>query len=1048
MLKLITRNYKSTKKHDCAILIKSFTSRRNVSIGNHYLELRRRINFSRQQYYDNKTCSEIIRANKNNNPYKNMANWNVVSYFLLLVGMMGYLLVNNRANADAEENDNKIDDSDLQLREKLKRLSIKLMEGLPEPVENYVDFQGKKELIDEKLKQQNIIVISGAGGMGKSSLAAQYAHECQQKGDLQVIWIKGMQIEEEFFRFAGLLGIETSDLNSEIIKNLVYSNLEMFFDKRSLLFIFDNVETKEKIRQYLISLPYTAKVIITARNGDILDGVEPIQIKGFKEEEADFYLRQALKISEEEARKIVNVVGDESPFRLSIVVGYLKNHPLTSIEELTKQYHEIKSGYSANEEIYPEFKMLFRDLEEDSPKAWELLKYLAYLDAEGVSVPLIGEIMGQTIKELQETINKIRELSLIKANDRNVQVTHRIIQEETKKAIREEDKEQKEEERILAKLICKLNEKLPYIDAQSKALEDLAELARHGQKVIEVVGNFEIENIENLLEKIGNYYFFRVFDFKKAIDCLEKALNRRKHTLTSQSDDVVRSLNHLGIVYQKLGGEENILKSLKYHNEALKMSQALHLGNDPHVLQSLNNVGVAYRKLGGKKNILLSLKYHIEALKMGQALYPGNHLDVARSLKNLGLAYKELKGRENILKSLQYQEEGLKMIQALYPDNHPYVAITLNYVGITYETLEGEENISKGLKYQEEGLKMSQALYSDKHPYVAISLSTVGRAYKKLGGEENILKGLKYQEEGLKMFQALYFDKHPHVAISLAHVGGAYQELGGEENILKGLKYQEEGLKMFQDLFSNNNRDLLELLCFTGKGYEQFGDRHKALEYYKQAYGMFFEDQDYECIQYVKSRIESLQPKFFDEQNFGNLLEQIDCGGGSQVGPECRWMISSRGKVDNDLLILKKKIQESVLNNIVESVDKYGWSRGWSRYDRGVKGYIAQNYLYRKLEELRKNKDKIELAQMLCFEAMNLGIMKLEKNKPYSIVQEFTRNNPELVKKIAVEHPEFFVDGSIVEACVKAMPDDPSFEAHLFNHVKYMGMNQDKKEAF
>lgn len=85
------------------------------------------------------------------------------------------------------------------------------------------------------------------------------------------------------------------------------------------------------------------------------------------------------------------------------------------------------------------------------------------------------------------------------------------------------------------------------------------------------------------------------------------------------------------------------------------------------------------------------------------------------------------------------------------------------------------------------------------------------------------------------------------------------------------------------------------------------------------------------------------------------------------------------------------------------------------------------------------DKDAEYNAHMLYFESMNIGIMKSHK-KPYKVVQGFTRENPELVKKIAVEHPEFFVDGSIVEACVRALPEDKAFEEHILKYVKYMGM--------
>jgi len=109
----------------------------------------------------------------------------------------------------------------------------------------------------------------------------------------------------------------------------------------------------------------------------------------------------------------------------------------------------------------------------------------------------------------------------------------------------------------------------------------------------------------------------------------------------------------------------------------------------------------------------------------------------------------------------------------------------------------------------------------------------------------------------------------------------------------------------------------------------------------------------------------------------------------------------------------------------------------WRWADEGVKGYIDESYLQKELGT--KENTQIEMVQMLCFESMNLGIMKSEQ-KPYEVVKEFTKNNPELVKKIAQEHPEFFVDGSIVEECIKAMPEDATFAKYLLNHVKYMGM--------
>lgn len=58
------------------------------------------------------------------------------------------------------------------------------------------------------------------------------------------------------------------------------------------------------------------------------------------------------------------------------------------------------------------------------------------------------------------------------------------------------------------------------------------------------------------------------------------------------------------------------------------------------------------------------------------------------------------------------------------------------------------------------------------------------------------------------------------------------------------------------------------------------------------------------------------------------------------------------------------------------------------------------------------------------------------------MVELYTQENPELVKKIAEQHPEFFVDGSIVEACMRAMPDDFNLK-----QIKYMVMEKEAKST-
>ncbi len=1052
--RLIDTSYRFAKIDQNQVL-KAFVETRN-RINNHIYGSQanqKRIDFFNGEYYSQRKNRNDVENHNTDQNEKEKKGWNIASFYLIAASIMAYLLINSQASADQEEDVKELETNGVGSNVHLKILSKKLAANLPSLIENYVDFRGKKELLDQKLNEREIVVISGAGGMGKSTLAAQYGNDCQQGGNTQVIWIKGTQIEEEFSHFAGILGIETNDLSSEIIRNLVYGNLQDLFDKNQILLIFDNVETKEKIEKYLINLPSTAKVIITARNRNLLEGIRPVNVDGFSKDEASFYLRQAIKSSEEETETIINVVG-ESPFRLSIVVAYLKNHRLMSVDEFVDIYLTIKgvkSERSQNEEIYPEVEMLFGNLKNDSPKAWQLLKYLAYLDAEGVSVKFIREIMDQTLDELEATVNDLRKLSLVKikeSNETTLKVSHRIIQDETKKALVEED--QTQVPKLLKKLIGELDQVFPNVNDNPehwrKAIEWInhaEQLTQEGKKV-----NLAFTDLKSLFSKIGNYSYYIKFNYKEAINYWNELLDYQRKIYPSDHPEIAVLLNSVGTSYTKLGGKEDLRKGLQYKKDALTMYQTLFPGDHPYTANSLNNVGWTYAKLEEEENLRKGLQYLKKGLKMREALFSGDHSATADSLNNIGYTYGKLSGEENLRKSLHYLEKGLKMRQALFLGNYLGTARSLNNIGSTYIQLGWEENLHKGLKYLEDALEMLQVLFPGNHPDTAFSFKNIGSTYAKLEGEENLCKGLKYLNNGLNMQQALFPGNHPATANALSRIGCTYTKLAGQENLRKGLKYQEDALKMQQTLFPGNNPWTSLLLHNLVITYQKLGDENKALEYMKQAYSIYAAkfDENHKKVRDIKVQIESLEPNFFINQQDESTLKCPNCLGGNKVGPECRWIINSRGKVDDGLLELKKKIQSNVLNTVVESVESYKWSHiGWLSYDLGVKGYVEKSYLKKQLGELGNREDNIEVAQMLTFEAMNLGIMK-SANKPYDVVEGFTQDNPELVKKIAVEHPEFFVDGSIVEACIKAMPNDKFFEEHMLKHVKYMGMEVRKAQ--
>ncbi|KJV89686.1 hypothetical protein [Rickettsia bellii] len=133
---------------------------------------------------------------------------------------------------------------------------------------------------------------------------------------------------------------------------------------------------------------------------------------------------------------------------------------------------------------------------------------------------------------------------------------------------------------------------------------------------------------------------------------------------------------------------------------------------------------------------------------------------------------------------------------------------------------------------------------------------------------------------------------------------------------------------------------------------------------------------------------------------------------------ETREFILQRGDFEEITLEVKQKIQKKVLNKIYTNAAKGKWSTGKFRFLGiwGAASYLCDKYLAKQLRDLSSAKN-IETAKMLCFEAVCLGAIN-HPNKDFICAVEFTKAYPELTQKITTEHPEYFIDGSILRACI------------------------------
>ena len=394
---------------------------------------------------------------------------------------------------------------------------------------------------------------------------------------------------------------------------------------------------------------------------------------------------------------------------------------------------------------------------------------------------------------------------------------------------------------------------------------------------------------------------------------------------------------------------------------------------------------------------------------------------------------------EQYAEAVRYYEQSLTMRQVIFLGDHLSVANAYTTLGRALQACGDKVSLSKGLWCFQDALALFTRLSPVNHSNIASALNNLGVAYINIGGEASLRIGLTHLTKALEVRRTLFQGDHLDIANSLNNLGIAYRDLKGEANVLKGLSYLEEAHRMFKTLCPDNRCLIANIFYNVATVYKDLGDQNKALEYYKQAYGLYLASvgPEHNDTMNLKSHIEKLQPDFFNKNGFVEKLQKQKPTADVQLGTESRNIILSHSRNRNEnLMMVKQQIQGSVLNKIVDDCHIYGWHAiGWNN-NHGVRAYLDPVFLREKLGDLGKDTSNVILAQMLCFEAMNLGVMKSDK-KPYRVVASFARINCELVQQIALNYPEFFVDGSIVETCIRNLPEHAK---QLKETVKYMGI--------
>ena len=698
---------------------------------------------------------------------------------------------------------------------------------LPEILTNHEKFIGReKELqqIEHNLNKENIAIIAGRAGIGKSSCAIEYG---KRNRNILVHYFDADQqqkIEQQYRKLANSMDLNVDQQSNDFVIRLVNNKLGSL--KTKILFIFDNVDRSEDINVYMVNLPTNVQVIITTRNPNLIANKRSIVLEEFNSDEVKQYLKSSLpnrSFSEALFNNIVDNIGT-LPYDIKCIASYLLDHPSIDPNIVSNDIGKKIKG-----KLFQEFAVGDEPLKQH---IWKILQYTAFLDPDFIDIAIINILLPQDPELSLTALKKIGSLSLISMINNQFDQAgfkiHRKLQDNIQALIKNHPEYSMSKQIIVDTLLKRLDQTFTTLTFQrTDNWQAAISLQPHVEKLlnadsIQTTEENEI-NLANLYYKLARYYSAVSINYQQALKYSKIALDQRNSIYKDNHPLLADSYNVTGVIYRKIGAVEEALKHL---SKGLEMRQQLYSEDHPDLVGSLHTIGCAYNQHGETKK---GLQYSQMALDMIRRIDPNNYYEIGSNLNLVGIGYLDLGDFE---KSLEYFKEALVMFSKANPISHEKIAALQSNIAYNYNKLGKHK---KALKYSTAAINIFKKNYPDGRPRTIYALDDLAESLIKTN---KIKEGLEALNQALDLVEKFGMNNHCITGFVLHDLGVGYFKNKDYKN---ALKYAEKAVILRKELYSavKYHHELAGSLHSLGDINLALNNKAQALQLYHEALAMY-----------------------------------------------------------------------------------------------------------------------------------------------------------------------------------------------------------------
>ena len=668
--------------------------------------------------------------------------------------------------------------------------------------------------------------IRGLGGIGKTSLAVEYAYvyEAEYTKRLFCRADSEASLASGFLALAGELGLSLPEEKPEYARQLV---LGWLANHPGWLLIVDNVDfsgtlTPEALRTWLPPDP-KGNVLLTSRTNEgfgklrvkspfVLDKM-PVDdatafligrvedVTGEKVPPADqthaFYLAQEL---------------DGLPLALEQAAAYIGNqgHSFERyLREFRKRFEHIEKAGPESEDypytIATTWVLNFQAVKKESPVAAEILRYSAFLSPDAIPGEIFirgaselgdaiaehflfeGEPSEEWLKDRwEDALQPLMRYSLATLDRENfTHDVHRMVQGCVRNGFLKNEKEIH-----VTELLANLYQVFP--DPTDIHLWILCQ--RLGGSVIEI-GKYMFFNIENLkiyanIINLYAMYLQNIGLYTQSEPLYRYSLHIREENFPDNFQDIATSLNNLASVLEMLG---KYTESVELYRRAIKIyEEKIGILNNGFA-NTLSNFALLMRLIGNYSEVESLYRRSIEIREL---LLPESLPEIAGVLNNLSVflffTAKFEEAEMLMRRSLAIREKSL-------PENHPDIAESLGNLG---EMLHQKGLFEESEYLFRRSLFINQKILPASHPNISAGLNNLASLLETIRRYD---EAEPLYRQALLMSESSLPEGHPENAKSTGNLAGLLHKKGEHD---ESERLYRRALLISESSLSDNHPDI------------------------------------------------------------------------------------------------------------------------------------------------------------------------------------------------------------------------------------------------